>query len=491
MKKCTLVLGIGFAAIVLVFFPGSQLSAKHYCPPEGVLAFPTAEGFGALTRGGRYGNVLIVTNLKDYDPDTDKPIEGSLRKAIETVGPRIVIFRVSGTIELKTTLYITNSYITIAGQTAPGDGICLKNYGTGVRASEVIIRYMRFRPGDEIGRERKKKGKSFETDALSVEGYWVNGYVIGPDVHNIIFDHCSASWAIDEILSFACGGKTSPIRNVTVQWCIVSEALNNSFHHKGPHGFGSIIMGEGITFHHNIYAHLTYRGPLAESYPLDFRNNIIYNTVGGGWGDLNYVGNYLKRLRSDVALRLSGYDPFFPEKITQIHIADNYLEGGGERNKDNKKLVSGIKDENKMDEPFVAPAVRTDSAQEAYRKILESCGAVLPRRDEVDSRLIADIKTGRGEIIDSQQDLGGWPELKSTPAPKDSDNDGMPDDWEIKHGLNPKGSSKEPPNSDATWYPNDSARDADGDGYTNIEEYLNGTNPNVKDVSSPPVSSKL
>lgn len=449
--------------------------SDDYAPREGILAFPGAEGFGAHTRGGRYGHVLLVTNLEDYHPAVDKPISGSLRKAIETAGPRIVVFRVSGTIPLKTTLNITKPYLTLAGQTAPGDGICLKHYGVLIRTHQVILRYMRFRPGDEIGRKRQEKGKTFQTDALSIEGYWINGYVIGPDVRDVIIDHCSASWASDEVMSLSAGGRTGAIRNVTVQWCIISEALNNSFHHKGAHGYGSIIAGENVTFHHNIYAHVTERAPAATSYPLDFRNNLIYNARGHGYGKLNYVGNYLKRIRGNYAFDVSHPNP---DRIAEVYAADNYLDDGGESQHNESKRVCRVGGESKLArQPNPVARVATDSAREAYRRMLKSCGAVLPARDAVDERLIADIKAGKGEIIDSQRDVGGWPKLKSLPAPKDSDNDGMPDEWEMKYGLNPHDLPEGPPNADAVYHPNDSAKDPDGDGYTNIEEFLNGTNP--------------
>jgi len=438
-------------ACVAAFRPSRRLPAEEPAADSSVLAFPGAEGFGAYARGGRSGKVLFVTNLEDYTPGKEKPVPGSLRAACIASGPRIVVFRVSGTIPLKAALTITEPYITIAGQSAPGGGICVKHHQAVVRTHDVIVRYIRFRPGDELGPAYRKQGKRFEPDALSV----------GTPSREVIFDHCSASWAIDEVLSVSGEG----ITNITVQWCIISESLNRSYHAKGPHGYGSLIRCNGnVTFHHNIYAHHRARSPRPGTYGkgsilLDFRNNLIYNSYGYTAEDparINYIGNYIKRPRGQ-AFRVGG-------DATTLYVQGNRLAGGGDQNEDDWKLISGAKEHNKMREAYPVAAVVTDGALTAYERILASCGATLPERDAVDARIVEEIRTGKGRIIDSQREVGGWPRLRCTPAPKDTDGDGMPDAWERKHGL---------ADADAS----DAGEDRDGDGYTNIEEYLNGTDP--------------
>ncbi|WP_339922259.1 hypothetical protein [uncultured Cyclobacterium sp.] len=242
------------------------------------LAFPTAEGYGKYTVGGRGGKVYEVVNLNDSG-------KGSLREAVEAEGPRTVVFRVSGTIKLEDELRIRNPYITIAGQTAPGDGITLRAYPLMINADEVIIRYIRVRLGNESGGE---------TDAIS------SRYTT-----NLILDHVSASWSIDETMSIYHG------KNVTVQWCITSESLYKSNHQKGNHGFGGIWGANYSTYHHNLIANHSNRNPRFGSGVgnTDFRNNVIFNwgyesTYGGevsqvgndksNFTNINMVGNYYK-----------------------------------------------------------------------------------------------------------------------------------------------------------------------------------------------------
>ncbi len=415
-----------------------------------VPAFPGAEGFGAYTPGGRGGKVYLVTTLADYGP-SEAPIEGSLRAAVEAKGPRIVVFRVAGNIELKRSLNVHNPYITIAGQTAPGAGICLKNHSASVsRAHDVVIRYLRFRPGDVAKRE---------LDSFCIIGG-----------ENIIIDHCSASWSIDETLS------TQRAKKVTVQWCIISEPLNRSFHHKGEHGLASLINAVGgVSFHHNLYAHSVSRNPRPQNYGLfDFRNNVIYN-----WGDragyctteplkLNYVGNYLRPGPSTKPkARRTAF--FFGGELNRAYLGGNVMEDFPESRLDNW-LMANTRDKGALrkviavDAPFPAPPVKTDPAELAYERVLADAGATLPARDDVDTRVIRQIREGTGGIIDSQEDVGGWPKLASAEAPVDTDRDGMPDEWEQRFGLDPED-------------PSDNNADADGDVYTNIEEYINGTDP--------------
>ena len=230
-------------------------------------AFPTAEGYGQYAQGGRGGKVIFVTNLDDSGP-------GSLREAIKTPGPRIVIFKVAGIIDLKSELLMTEPYLTIAGQTAPGDGICLKGRRVKIDAHDTIIRYLRVRLGDE---------QKTQDDAIAT-------YTGAKDT---ILDHCSASWSVDETLS------ATHAKNVTIQWCFITESMNLTSHVKGTHGYGSLINGEEVSYHHNLYAHHSDRTPRPAACQLDFRNNVIYDFGrGGGYNHgqkalMNYVGNYI------------------------------------------------------------------------------------------------------------------------------------------------------------------------------------------------------
>jgi pectate lyase len=409
-------------------------------------AFPGAEGFGAHAQGGRGGQVLAVTNLNDAGP-------GSLRECVEREGPRTIVFRVSGIIELKSALTVREPYLTIAGQTAPGDGICLKNFGFSVSTHEVIVRHLRVRPGDELGPVYRARGKGFSPDAIS----------IGSPARSIIFDHCSASWSIDECLSVSGEG----ITDVTVQWCLIAESLNDSFHTKGPHGYGSLLRCNGdITFHHNIYAHHSSRSPRPGTYGdgsilLDFRNNVVYDSKGYSAADpvrMNYIGNFIRRPR-DYVFSIGG-------ETTRMFVDGNYLDNG-ENDGDNWSLISRAKPANKVARPFPVAPVITQTAQDAFQETQQTCGATLPKRDAVDTRIIDQIRTGRGKLIDSQEQVGGWPRLQTATAPMDHDNDGMPDTWEKRFHLDASVSGR--------------AVDTDRDGYTDLEEFLNGTNPTRKD----------
>ncbi len=425
-------------------------------PTAKLPAFPGAEGFGAYSQGGRSGRVLEVTDLNDSGP-------GSLREAVRAKGPRIVVFRVSGNIELKSGLSISNPYITIAGQTAPGDGICLKNYALGISADHVVVRFLRVRPADS---------PKSESDAISISA--------GRD---IIVDHCSASWSVDETLSASTSGQ---LGNVTVQWCIISESLNNSTHHKGAHGYGSLIRGgwgNGYTFHHNLYAHHYGRSPRPGNYNpggkdpdgfiLDFRNNVIYNWAGSTAGynadgsngtdsitKMNLVGNYYKRGTNSTG------NLAFSEstRSAKAFFADNSMNGLCPKDPWSLVTFNKFSDRQlqayKQSEPIPVPPVATDDPNRAFERVLAWAGAVLPRRDSVDARVVAEMINGTGRIIDDEQDVGGWPDLKSSEPPLDTDHDGMPDDWEKLHNLNPND-------------PTDGPKDRDADGYTNIEQYLN------------------
>jgi pectate lyase len=461
VKRLTCLMLLGVLLVFQTVLGGARLRSEASSPGQAkVRAFPGAEGFGAYSKGGRGGKVYHVTTLADSGP-------GSLREAIEAEGPRIVVFNTSGTINLEKSLVIRNPFITIAGQTAPGDGICLRDETLFISADHVVIRYLRCRLGDEpsVSSVEDRNGGG---DAVTIAAG-----------HHIIIDHCSASWGLDEVLSSSTHRPV--IDDLTVQWCFITEALNP----KG-HGFGSLIRGSrGVrySYHHNLYAHNYGRNPRPGNYDisnphdedpngllLDFRNNVIYNWGGSHAGynadketvtKLNYVGNYLVPGTDSKAVGIA-YQEGSP--YNRGYFAGNYYNH--KLPEDPWTLVRFVDwDESQIAEykqsgPFEAGPIVTQDARDAYRDVLEHGGASLPRRDAVDKRIFEEVKNGEGRIINSQKEIGGWPELKSVPAPTDSDGDGMPDDWEKQNGLNPEDED-------------DGAKDVDGDGYTNIEEYLN------------------
>lgn len=422
---------MGLVLMSFLFVGSDQLSAQEQ---KNVRAFPGAEGAGAFASGGRGGERVFVTNLKDYEPG-EEPIKGSLRWAINLNRPRMVLFRVSGVIELNDHLRIEQPNITVAGQTAPGAGITTKNYGTYIDTNNVILRHMRFRPGDQVGQRKVEQGADgWQTDALSITGG-----------KNIMIDHCSASWANDEVLSVS----GEEITNVTVQWSIISESLNDSTHPKGTHGYGSLIRTNGVvSFHHNLYAFHTSRSPRPGTYGdgsilLDFRNNVMHS---GGKGytssdpvRMNFVGNH---------------HPTTPFDATD---ACTYFRNGN---------AGEIHDGDERETPFDTPPVNTMPAGQARLAVLRQAGAVLPRRGPVDQRVVTEVYQGEKKIVNTPSEVGGWPEDALAQPPSDSDRDGIPDSWEKKHGLNPSNSE-------------DSFRDPDNDGYSNLEEYLNGTDPSI------------
>jgi pectate lyase len=434
------------------------------------LAFPTAEGYGKFTIGGRGGDVYEVTNLNDKG-------KGSLRAAVEAHGSRTVVFRVSGNIELESPIRIKNPNITIAGQTAPGDGICLKNHPINIDADQVIIRYIRVRPGDVSGNDY---------DAIG-----------GRYVKNIIIDHVSASWSVDECMSiYHCD-------SITVQWCIISESLSGSNHKKGSHGFGGIWGGNYSTYHHNLLAHHSSRNPRMASGSgyTDYRNNVIYNwgynsCYGGeaqqqgnpqfNFSTFNLVANYYKPGPAtdpgEVSYRIANPSSRGNEDFGKWHISQNVVEGNKEVSENNWNGGVQTKiavEEIKLDKPWQAMPIKQQTAPEAYMLVLENAGAVLPKRDAIDTRIIAETKGGYATyegsmykqnknvadknivcgIIDSQNNTGGWPNLKSAKAPNDSDHDGMPDSWEKKNKLDPQNP--------------DDRNMVSASGFTMLEVYLN------------------
>jgi hypothetical protein len=443
------------------------------------LAFPEAEGYGRFARGGREGRVIEVVNLNDSGP-------GSLREAVAAEGPRTVVFRVGGAIRLKSKLVVKNPYLTVAGQTAPGDGIALYGFTFGCYAThDVILRYVRIRVGDESG----------ET---------LDGAGLGVGSDNCIMDHCSISWSIDEAFS------SRMAKNITLQRTIIAEPLNMSVHShyvgtgKG-HSFAGSISGDIGSFHHNLLANCAGRNwSLAGGLTggghfsgwLDIRNNVVYNwehrTNDGGVKALNLVGNYYIPGPASRVFHLLMPDFGTVKDPQQYYVADNAMEGKPQYDVDNwanggvrfqEKSLSDIKLTQpeamrliKLDRPFCEPAVVTQSARVAYENVMADVGANYPHYDAIDARTVKDVlnrtftfkgsKTGLPGIIDSQQDVGGYPEMKGGEAPADSDHDGIPDAWEKAHGLNPNDSA-------------DAGRVADQAGYTWLEIYLNGI-PHLK-----------
>lgn len=422
-------------------------------------AFPGAEGGGKYTTGGRGGKVLYVTNLSD---DGKK---GSFRWAATRKGPRTVVFAVSGNIELTRKLSIKYDSLTIAGETAPGDGVCIKGYPVKLDCNNVIIRYLRFRMGDESG---------LASDAFE-----------GQFCKNIIIDHCSISWSTDENASFYGN------ENFTMQWCMITESLNNSVHGKGAHGYGAIWGGKNATYHHNLLANNNSRNPRLD-HPgiykevenindhrgtVEISNNVIFNwhdhtIYGGEAGRFNIRNNYFKAgpdsKRKETLLMAYGKG----DKLGKFYLNGNVMENNKPLTDNNAIGTRGEDEDDDVTTALIA-APHTDitpfeleSAENAFEKVLASAGASL-HRDATDLRIVNEVKSGiptyKGSksayagIIDSQNDCGGWPVLKSGETPQDTDGDGIPDAWEKKHGLNPE---------DGT----DAVKIAPS-GYTWIEEY--------------------
>ncbi|MGC4075412.1 MAG: hypothetical protein QM760_23520 [Nibricoccus sp.] len=432
------------------------------------LAFPTAEGYGRFAKGGRGGRVIAVTNLNDSGP-------GSLRAAVEAEGPRTVVFEVSGRIVLQSRLIVrkNNSDLTVAGQTAPGLGICISNYNFGMLgAQDVIIRYVRVRPGNTSGTTLDGMGMA--------------------SADNCIIDHCSISWTLDESFS-SRGGK-----NITLQRTLISEALNAAGHKKyGPgkqHGFAASIGGDVGSFHHNLLAHCAGRnwsmaGGIAKpdnhfAGRLDIRNNVVYNwstrATDGGAHEVNFVSNYYKPgPATKFFYALNAQYGGFPGS-QRYYFAGNVMPGHFGLEDQEKGRTATTENGGKLpteyspwsDKPFFESYVKTQTAEETYTDVLANVGCNFPALDPHDQRVLAETRDGtykfKGSVTglpglpDSQEDVGGWdnyPEVHRA-ADWDTDRDGMPDAWEIAHGLNPKD-------------PGDGAKVRKGNGYTNLEAYLN------------------
>lgn len=433
-------------------------------------AFPGAEGGGMFATGGRGGNVYFVNTLDDTSTGNLATREGTLRWCLAQQGPRTIVFKVAGIIRLNSVLTIKDN-TTIAGQTAPGDGICLANHTTQLKGNNIIIRYVRFRMGD--------------LNSAAEDAFWGKGYA------NIIIDHCSMSWSVDECASFYQNS------NFTLQWCILAESLRNSVHPKGAHGYGGIWGGMTATFHHNLLAHHDSRNPrmCGSRYSnrpdlelVDFRNNVIYNWgsnsgYAGEGGSYNFVNNYYKPgPGSSNTTRI--FQPNADDGSNQqakgvwgsFYVAGNYMDGstavtennwaGIHPNPSTKSIA-----ELKSDVEFTVPFVTTQSADSAYLMVLADAGASF-NRDSTDARIVNEVANGlapargskgttRAGLIDSQSDVGGWEQytFRDYQVPADSDRDGMADDWELTFGLSPADSSDH--------------NLIDTTGYTMLEKYLN------------------
>lgn len=471
--------------LALIVLNTNEICASNTYP-EKTPAFPGAEGYGRYVSGGRGGKVYHVTNLNDSG-------EGSFRWACEQKGARTIVFDVCGTIHLQSQLKLTNGDVTIAGQTAPGDGICVADWDFCIAAPNVIIRYMRFRPGDISGGE---------PDGLS-----------GMDGKRIIIDHCSVSWSVDECLS-VYGNE-----HMTVQWCIISQSLRHSTHAKQAHGYGGNWGGKGASYHHNLLAHHDSRTPRLGNRPTyvqqdttDIRNNVMYNWSGngcyGGEGmKVNFVNNYYKPgpatdaratgSRQPLAYRICGLGVSTKAGDGSYLIWGKYFVDGNDNpdypsllnknwemgiypqiSSENPGYTAATKDSIRLSDPLPYMYVSTHTAADAYEKVLAYAGCSRSR-DKLDSLIVADTRqrkatyTGRGEgdlpgIIDTPYDIkpahadadwSPWPELKQTRHYKDADGDGMDDDWEISQQLNPQDAS------DGLLL--------DDNGYTMLEVYLN------------------
>jgi hypothetical protein len=475
-----------FGLTLLLVFSMAAAAQSEKLP-----AFPGAEGFGRYVTGGRGGSVYHVTNLNDSGT-------GSLRWALTQSGTKTIVFDVSGTIHLQSALNI-GSNTTIAGQTAPGDGICVADYPCAIKGNNVIVRYMRFR----LGNKNVTKDGADGWDGFG-----------GFDQKDWMIDHCSVSWSIDECLS-VLGNK-----NTTVQWCLVAQSLVNSGHSKGAHGYGGNWGGSGASFHHNLIAHHGSRTPRLGPRPttqlderMDYRNNVIYNFGGngcyGGEGmKVNIVNNYYKpgpgsptgakgmRI-AGIGIRTNEYVTTYPAYAPALHLWGKYYVTGNVNSQYSQvtndnwtygmynqidasgcdgTYTAATRDSIKIDQPIDFILTTTHTAQKAYEKVLDYAGASL-HRDTFDEMIVGDTRNGlashtgselsRG-FVNSQDDnkpsgagddWSAWPTLNSTAAPADTDNDGMPDEWEDAHGLDKNNAS-------------DGNLSGDG-GYTNLEVYLN------------------
>jgi pectate lyase len=438
------------------------------------IAFPNAEGFGKYATGGRGGVVIKVTNLNDEGP-------GSFREAAIKKFPRIIIFEMDGTIHLQSKLTIAAN-ATIAGQSAPGDGICIADQSVGLGGDNIIVRYLRFRLGDKF-QNKGMVNLSGDDDAFG-----------GNRHKNIIIDHCSMSWSNDEVFSIYGGDST------TLQWNLIAEPLNYSYHFETgdkdfeKHGYGGIWGGAHLSAHHNLFAHCVSRNPRfngarlgASEEFVDFTNNVIYNwehnsVYGGEQGKYNMVNNYYRpgpSTNKSVARRIVNPTLNETRGLGVFYVNGNYVDGNENVSKYNIQGIdfdTKITDAQKLNaialKPFETLAINVQDPKAAYFSILNHVGASY-KRDTLDERIIQDVVQRRGKIIDVQgnyphgteyeKTINAWPLLKTAATLIDKDGDGMPDDWELKMGLDPN--------------KKDDALYGLSKQFTNIEMYLNSIAP--------------
>ncbi|MFM8413892.1 MAG: polysaccharide lyase family 1 protein [Planctomycetota bacterium] len=449
--------GLWLAVLALGCVPGGLLGDERR------VAFPGAEGFGAFARGGRGGDVYRVTTLEDSGP-------GSLRDGIATAsGPRTVVFEVSGTIELGSPLVVRRPFLTIAGQTAPGDGIALKGWGLEIRGThDVIVRFIRLRPGDAACKQ------GFHGDCLTVR-----------DATDVMIDHVSMSWSVDEAVSIRGSDR------ITLQWCFITESLDASCHPDGPHSCGSLLGPNphgALTIHHCLFAHHVRRSPKPTSsggtMRFQFENNVVYDwrdiagyTNTAEYGEdllVRYVGNYViagPSTRVDPSSTIEGRGERGPAGIhevafrgespdVRIYQAGNVIDSNRDKVRNGRDTGWGMfaGSYRRLETLADFPELRTSDAETACAEVLAGAGASRSR-DAADRRLARQVGDQTGGIIDSPADVGGWPVLGPAPAPADADHDGMADEWERLHGLNPGN-------------PADCNADIERNGSTALEKYI-------------------
>jgi pectate lyase len=469
-----------FSVVLLITMAGCSAGVQAevtatpstFLEQEHLSAFPGAEGFGTRTPGGRGGKVIEVTNLNDSG-------SGSLRSAIEEKGPRIVVIRVAGTIPLKSSLIITNPYLTVAGQTAPGAGLTLRGVFPGdealiqIKTHDVIVRFLTIRAGPPLA------GDGIEISSSDLH-----------ETYNIVIDHNSVSWAVNRNLV-----TWYDAHDISIQWNIFSEGLNCSIHPKGCHSKGVLIGGYAsdekkdkpgaynISFHHNLMAHNGERNPYIKAAGIvDVVNNVAYNP----FTTFSHI-DMESQLAPDLVNYLSNY--FKPGPNTEVKYgiktinpesfgAKIFVKGNIGPRRENDSLPENyiVDPESRrfvVSQPFPTESITVTTALQAYDQVLANGGANLglncagtffSRRDAIDSRIVSEVKNGMGKIIDDPSEVGGWLVIAAAHPCDDTDHDGMPDQWETKYDFDRND-------------PSDAVDDANGNGYTNIEEYLNGSNP--------------
>jgi pectate lyase len=467
-----------FFALLLIFYMRLNYPSKQLP----LSAFPGAEGFGTFSPGGRYGHILFVSNLNDTMDVNSSDYMGSLRWAVEQSWPedpadpysqrRIIIFKVGGIIPLVDSLILRHPFVTIAGQTAPGDGITLKGNEIIVATHDVIIRGIRVRVGDE------------GQPTCCLDGINISTYYADSDVYNVVIDHSSVSWAIDENMStWIDPKKIYTTHDITLQWNIISEGLYNSIHldegatKVDPHSMGAILgqNGTNMTVHHNIFAHNWGRNPrISGIINSEVINNVIY-----GWGNaaveiskdksITHVLNNYFKAGSGSRPQEVRIDPMPSDG--QVYIAGNLTyDSRGSENLMQSRILMPENFKPARDFLFTPSNVTISSAEAAYKEVLEFAGVIYPVRDEVDQRIVGDVQAGTGKIIDSQNQVGGWPPNRiAIPYPEDQDGDGIPSEWEISHGLDPN--NAEDASNPAMLSPA---------GYSWVEEYINSLMPPLK-----------